>query len=100
MTSSHRHRPAARRPGVPGPGPGHPGAWCSWAPPPSADRIVGWISDVVGPRAGIAVGAVACLVAAAYGARTLDLAGDLQASRADAAVRTLELDTDAVALAD
>lgn len=40
---------------------------------PIGGPIVGWISDTAGPRAGITVGALACLVAAAYGARALDL---------------------------
>ncbi|MCU1371103.1 MAG: arabinose efflux permease family protein [Ilumatobacteraceae bacterium] len=40
---------------------------------PIGGPIVGWVSDAVGPRAGIAVGAVACFAAAAYGARALDL---------------------------
>lgn len=40
---------------------------------PIGGPIVGWITDTAGPRAGIAVGAVACLAAAAYGARRLDL---------------------------
>ncbi|HWJ62625.1 MAG TPA: MFS transporter, partial [Acidimicrobiales bacterium] len=40
---------------------------------PIGGPIVGWVSDAVGPRAGIALGAVACFAAAAYGARALDL---------------------------
>jgi MFS family permease len=40
---------------------------------PIGGPIVGWISDTAGPRAGLALGALACFVAAAYGARTLDL---------------------------
>lgn len=40
---------------------------------PVGGPIVGWVSDTVGPRAGIALGAVACFAAAAYGARALDL---------------------------
>jgi MFS family permease len=66
---------------------------------PIGGPIVGYLSDAVGPRFGILIGAVACLVAAAYGARKLDLAGDLHAPE-PAAVQTLEFDTDAVALAD
>ena len=34
---------------------------------PIGGPLIGWISDVAGPRTGIAVGGVACLVAAAYG---------------------------------
>lgn len=40
---------------------------------PIGGPIVGWISDAAGPRAGIALGALACFAAAAYGARYLDL---------------------------
>ena len=38
---------------------------------PIGGPLVGWISDVAGPRSGVAVGGVACLVAAVYGARAL-----------------------------
>jgi len=34
---------------------------------PIGGPIVGWVSDVAGPRIGLVVGAVACLAAAAYG---------------------------------
>lgn len=40
---------------------------------PIGGPLVGWVSDVGGPRAGIALGGLACLVAAAYGARALDV---------------------------
>lgn len=40
---------------------------------PIGGPIVGWISDAAGPRAGLLVGALACFVASAYGARMLDL---------------------------
>jgi MFS family permease len=40
---------------------------------PIGGPIVGWITDAAGPRAGVVVGAVACFVAAAYGASRLDL---------------------------
>jgi MFS family permease len=40
---------------------------------PIGGPIVGWVSDAIGPRAGIGLGAVACFAAAAYGARALDL---------------------------
>lgn len=40
---------------------------------PIGGPVVGWVSDAVGPRAGIALGAVACFAAAAYGMRALDL---------------------------
>jgi MFS family permease len=38
---------------------------------PIGGPIVGWISDVVGPRAGVAVGGLACLAAAAWARRAL-----------------------------
>ena len=38
---------------------------------PIGGPIVGWVSDVGGPRAGLVVGGVACLVAALYGFRAL-----------------------------
>lgn len=40
---------------------------------PVGGPLVGWVSDVAGPRAGVALGGVACLAAAAYGARALDV---------------------------
>ena len=40
---------------------------------PIGGPLVGWISDVAGPRAGIAVGGVACLAAATYGAKALEI---------------------------
>jgi MFS family permease len=40
---------------------------------PIGGPIVGWVSDAIGPRAGIALGAIACFAAAAYGKRALDL---------------------------
>lgn len=40
---------------------------------PIGGPIVGWVTDAWGPRVGILIGAAACLVAAAYGARRLDL---------------------------
>lgn len=40
---------------------------------PIGGPIVGWISDVAGPRAGIVVGGISCLVAAAYGSRALEV---------------------------
>ncbi|WP_421120476.1 MFS transporter [Aquihabitans daechungensis] len=40
---------------------------------PIGGPIVGWVSDTVGPRAGIGLGALACFAAAAYGMRALDL---------------------------
>ena len=42
---------------------------------PIGGPLVGWIADAAGPRAGIAVGGLACLVAAAYGARALGVTG-------------------------
>jgi MFS family permease len=43
---------------------------------PIGGPLVGWVSDVGGPRAGIALGGIACLVASAYGAHALGLRGD------------------------
>jgi MFS family permease len=40
---------------------------------PIGGPIVGWISDTAGPRVGIVVGGISCLVAAAYGAKALDI---------------------------
>lgn len=40
---------------------------------PIGGPIVGFISDTAGPRVGLLVGALACFVASAYGARVLDL---------------------------
>ncbi|MCU1452731.1 MAG: arabinose efflux permease family protein [Acidimicrobiales bacterium] len=62
---------------------------------PIGGPIVGWLSDVAGPRAGLVLGAVSCLVAAAYGARAL---------REPAVVSRpaphVGIDDDAVSLAD
>jgi MFS family permease len=53
---------------------------------PIGGPIVGWVSDVVGPRAGIGLGALACFAAAAYGARALDITDErLQGREAEAA---------------
>jgi MFS family permease len=38
---------------------------------PIGGPIVGWVSDIGGPRAGLILGGVACLAAAAYGQRAL-----------------------------
>jgi MFS family permease len=38
---------------------------------PIGGPIVGWLSDIWGPRAGLVVGALSCAVAAGYGHRTL-----------------------------
>ena len=40
---------------------------------PIGGPIVGWISEAAGPRVGIVVGALSCLVAAGYGAKALDV---------------------------
>lgn len=62
---------------------------------PIGGPLVGWVSDVGGPRAGIALGGIACLVASAYGARALGLRGD---DVVDAPNRDLAVDE--IALAD
>lgn len=38
---------------------------------PIGGPLVGWLADAAGPRAAVALGGVACLVAAGYGARAL-----------------------------
>ncbi len=38
---------------------------------PIGGPLIGWLSDIGGPRLGIAIGGVACLVAALYGSRAL-----------------------------
>jgi MFS family permease len=40
---------------------------------PIGGPIVGWVADLAGPRVAIVIGAVGCLIAAAYGARALDV---------------------------
>ena len=65
---------------------------------PIGGPIVGWVSDTAGPRAGILVGAVACVVAAAYGARHLALSDE--AVHAPAPTATTSTEPDGVALAD
>ena len=49
---------------------------------PIGGPIVGWVSDVGGPRAGLVVGGVACLAAALYGFRALR---DVEPKRPDEA---------------
>jgi len=51
---------------------------------PIGGPIVGWISDVAGPRVGIMVGGVACLVAAVYGYRALCVGASRSGARDDA----------------
>ncbi|MCU1497057.1 MAG: arabinose efflux permease family protein [Acidimicrobiales bacterium] len=65
---------------------------------PIGGPLVGWIADVAGPRAGVAVGGLSCLVAAAYGARALGTSAG-RPPRDGAHAEDLVLD-DAVALAD
>lgn len=61
---------------------------------PIGGPLVGWISDTAGPRAGVAVGGLACLAAAAYGARALRRPAEV------AVVGPAGLDDEAVTLAD
>ena len=61
---------------------------------PIGGPIVGWISDTAGPRAGIALGGLACLAAAAWGHRVLTRADD------PGAAPVLSSDPPAVTLAD
>jgi MFS family permease len=65
---------------------------------PIGGPIVGWVSDVGGPRAGLVVGGIACLVAAVYGFRALR---DVEPKRPYEAPPIAEAVPDeAVALAD
>jgi len=67
---------------------------------PIGGPLVGWIADVAGPRAGIAVGGVACLVAAAYGAKALHLPLRANGPIDPNATKELVLDDESIALAD
>jgi MFS family permease len=40
---------------------------------PIGGPIVGWVADLAGPRVAVLIGAAGCVVAAAYGARALDV---------------------------
>jgi MFS family permease len=65
---------------------------------PIGGPIVGWVSDLGGPRAGIVVGGVACLAAALYGFRALrDVPAGLHGKHHTQAVARAE---EAIALAD
>lgn len=50
---------------------------------PIGGPVVGWVSDTAGPRAGIAVGGVACLAAAAWAGRALHRRDDAVAVDAE-----------------
>jgi MFS family permease len=65
---------------------------------PIGGPLIGWISDLAGPRAGVAVGGVACLVAAAYGARLLRV--PFHADTAESPTGAAPVLADDVALAD
>jgi MFS family permease len=68
---------------------------------PIGGPIVGWISDLAGPRAGVAVGGLACLAAALYGFRELrDVDEAPPAAESPAATSADAVPDDAVALAD
>jgi len=70
---------------------------------PIGGPLVGWVSDVGGPRAGMALGGVACLVAAAYGAKALGVHIRRGTTSADVefdVAEARELAADDVALAD
>ncbi|QXC61495.1 MFS transporter [Aquihabitans sp. G128] len=67
---------------------------------PIGGPLVGWIADVAGPRTGIAVGGVACLVAAVYGAKALHLPLHADGGIDPLATEELVLDDESVALAD
>ena len=60
---------------------------------PIGGPIVGWVADLAGPRASLTVGAIGCLAAAVYGARSLGVH-----RRGELPSRVVE--DDAVSLAD
>jgi MFS family permease len=65
---------------------------------PIGGPIVGWVSDVGGPRAGLVLGGVACLAAALYGFRALKDVAPMRPH--DAAPIEEPVPDEAVALAD
>ena len=65
---------------------------------PIGGPIVGWVSDVGGPRAGVVLGGVACLAAALYGFRALRGVAPMRPH--DAARIEEPVPDEAVALAD
>ncbi len=65
---------------------------------PIGGPLIGWLSDVGGPRLGIAVGGVSCLVAAAYGSRALRTRP--RPARVDPVLTEEMVDEEAVALVD
>lgn len=68
---------------------------------PIGGPLIGWISDVGGPRLGIAVGGLSCLAAAAYGARALHTGLRSPARAVDPTVtEETVLDDEAISLAD
>lgn len=66
---------------------------------PIGGPLVGWASDVGGPRAGVALGGIACLVAAAYGAKALHVPARLNGAVDPTTTGEFLLD-DGVALVD
>lgn len=67
---------------------------------PIGGPIVGWVSDVSGPRASLVLGAVSCLVAAVYGARALDIHFPRRGKVDPTVTEEFVLEEDAIALAD
>lgn len=67
---------------------------------PIGGPLIGWVSDVAGPRTGIAVGGVACLVAAIYGARALHVPARPPQAVDPTVTKEFCLDDEAVSLAD
>lgn len=67
---------------------------------PIGGPIVGWVSDVSGPRASLVLGAVSCLVAAAYGARALDIHFPRRGKVDPTVTEEFVLEEEAIALAD
>lgn len=60
---------------------------------PIGGPIVGWVADLAGPRASLAVGAIGCVAAAVYGAKRLGV-------QRRATLPTRVVEDDAVSLAD
>jgi len=67
---------------------------------PIGGPLVGWISDVAGSRAGVAVGGIACLAAAVYGARALHLPARSFTHQDPPVAPARSVDHDPAALAD
>jgi hypothetical protein len=65
---------------------------------PIGGPIVGWVADAAGPRVAVLIGAFGCIIAAAYGARALDIGR--RRGVGHRAVDEAVFDDESVALAD